>query len=67
MYFKTAKNHAVKRDVPGAVCSLCAQDIYLGERVWCCNGMTVCRDCFEWFARGVLKPFEIVLGEEMEI
>ena len=50
--------------MPGAVCSLCAQDIYLGERVWHCNGMTVCRDCFARFAHGVLEPFEMILGEE---
>ena len=52
--------------MPGAICSLCAQDIYLGERAWRCNGVTVCRDCFMQFARGMLEPFEIMLGEETE-
>lgn len=66
MHFKTAKNHTAERDMPGAVCTLCAQDIYFGERAWRCNGMTVCRDCFARFAHGMLKPFEITLGEEME-
>lgn len=66
MHFKTAKNPAARRDMPGAICSLCAQDIYLGERAWRCNGVTVCRYCFMQFARGVLEPFEIMLGEETE-
>ena len=65
MHFKTAKKRGVKRNTPLAVCSLCAQDIYFGERVWCCNGLTVCRDCFDAFAQNALKPFETILGEEM--
>lgn len=64
MHFKTAKHSAENRDMPRAICSLCAQDIYPGERVWRCNGMTVCRDCFARFARGMLEPFEMILGEE---
>ena len=51
--------------MPLATCSLCAQDIYFGERAWRCNGLTVCRDCFDTFAQNALKPFETILGEEM--
>ena len=65
MHFKTAKKRGAKRDMPLAACSLCAQDIYFGERVWRCNGLTVCRGCFDAFARGMLRPFETILGEEM--
>ena len=66
MHFKTTKNGALKRGAECAVCSLCAQEIYYGERIWCCNGLTVCRDCFDLFARDALRPFERILGEEME-
>ena len=65
MHFKTAKKRDTEYAAPGAVCSLCAQDIYFGERVWRCNGLTVCRGCFDAFARGMLRPFETILGEEM--
>lgn len=65
MHFKTAKKRDTKRAVPGAVCSLCAQDVYFGERVWCCNGLTVCSGCFDTFAQSALRPFETILGEEM--
>lgn len=65
MHFKTAKRRAAQHDPAGAVCSLCAQDIYIGESVWRCGGMTVCRDCFTQFAEDMLRPFEMKLGEEM--
>ena len=54
-----------RRDLPvRAVCSLCAQDIYAGERLWQCNGLTVCEDCFSQFAHEMLRPFAYILGEE---
>ena len=66
MHFKTAKKRRIKQDTPLAACSLCAQDIYFGERAWCCNGLSVCSGCFDTFAQSALKPFETILGEEME-
>lgn len=51
-----------KADRPASVCSLCAQDIYAGERAWFRNGVTVCEDCFTLFAQDALKPYEIVIG-----
>ena len=66
MHFKTTKKRGAKRDTPLAACSLCAQDIYFGERAWRRDGLTVCRDCFDAFAQSALKPFEMILGEEME-
>ena len=46
-----------------AVCSLCAQDIYVGETLWYRNGVTVCADCFPRFAREALRSFEYISGE----
>ena len=45
-----------------ATCSLCAQEIYAGERAWQRRGLTVCRDCFCDFARQELQPYEITIG-----
>jgi len=48
-----------------AVCTLCAQDIYAGERAWRRGALTVCEDCFPAFARAVLKRYEITAGKEL--
>ncbi len=57
---------AARKGAPRAVCTLCAQEICAGETLWYCSGITVCADCLTQFARGALKPFEYILGEETE-
>ena len=58
---------AVQKGAPRPVCSLCAQEILPGERLWYRSGTTACTDCFAPFAREVLRPFEYILGEERGI
>ena len=58
---------AVQKCVPREVCSLCAQEILPGERLWYRSGTTACTDCFAPFAREALRPFEYILGEERGI
>ena len=63
MYFRSRRSDA-EQPQPGGVCSLCAQDIYIGEEMWRLNGQTVCRDCFPAFARILLQPYTLICGEE---
>ena len=63
MYGKIRRRGGAQKDMPRAVCSLCAQDIYAGETLWYRNGVTVCADCFPRFAREALRSFEYILGE----
>lgn len=60
------RRFAAKKRGLRAQCSLCAQDIRAGERLWYRNGLTVCTGCFARFAREELRPFEQILGEERE-
>ena len=64
MYQKKRRRAARSAASLRAVCSLCAQEIFPGERAWCRNGQTVCADCFVPFAREELRPFEYIFGEE---
>ena len=57
---------AASNGPPLAVCTLCAQEIRAGERLWYRSGITVCADCFTRFAREELRAFEYTLGEETE-
>ena len=45
-----------------ACCDRCGGEIYLGEEYHRINGENVCDDCFEDFARQLLRPF-LVGGE----
>ena len=65
MYGKIRRRGGAQKDMPRAVCSLCAQEIRAGETLWQRDGATVCTDCFLPFAREELRPFEYILGEEM--
>lgn len=38
-------------------CDQCGGEIYLGEEYHRINGESVCDDCFETFARQLLRPF----------
>ena len=67
MYPKKRRRAARSAASPRAVCSLCAQEILPGERLWYCSGTTACADCFARFAREALRPFEYILGEERGI
>ena len=64
MRVKKRRYAAAGKQLPQAVCTLCAQEICAGECVWYRNGITVCTDCFARFAREELKSFEYILGEE---
>ncbi len=55
---------AASNGPPLAVCTLCAQEIRVGERLWYRSGKTVCTDCFAQFAREEFEPFAYILGEE---
>ena len=67
MYGKIRRRGGAQKDMPRAVCSLCAQEILPGERLWYCSGTTACADCFARFEREALRPFEYILGEERGI
>lgn len=47
-----------------AECSLCGDELYLGEQCYHINGQTVCEDCLGEYARQVFAPFAGRLGEE---
>ena len=64
MYAGKVRRSPTQKHMPFAVCSLCAQDIQPGEKLWYRNGVTVCADCFLPFAREALRPFEYQSGEE---
>ena len=67
MYTKNRRRPPAKRRQITTVCSLCAQEILPGERLWYCSGTTACADCFARKAREALRPFEYILGEERGI
>ena len=66
LYAEQRRHTAARRRERRAVCTLCAQEIRAGERLWRRSGTTVCADCFLPFAREELSPFEYILGEETE-
>lgn len=45
-------------------CDQCGGEIYLGEEYHRINGENVCDDCFEGFARLLLRPY--LTGGERE-
>lgn len=48
-------------------CTLCGQEIPLGEEYWACNGNRVCADCFIEFARQELASCRETRGKEMDL
>jgi hypothetical protein len=47
-------------------CTLCGQEIALGEEYWICNGSRVCADCLPALARQELAPCREVRGKEAD-
>ena len=45
-------------------CTLCGQEIFIGEEYWACNGSRVCSDCLPDFARQELAPCHETHGKE---
>ena len=45
-------------------CTLCGQEITVGEEYWACNGSLVCRACLPDFARQELSCCHEVRGKE---
>ena len=45
-------------------CTLCGQEISLGEEYWACNGSRVCSDCLPDLARQELAPCHETHGKE---
>ena len=45
-------------------CTLCGQEITMGEEYWACNGNCICRACLPDFARQELSPFHEIRGKE---
>ena len=48
-------------------CSLCGQEITMGEEYWACNGSTVCTSCLPVFARQELAPCHEIHGKECRL
>ena len=47
------------------LCTLCGQEITMGEEYWACNGSRVCTACLADFARPELAPCHETRGKEM--
>ena len=47
------------------LCTLCGQEITMGEEYWACNGSRVCEACLADFARQELAPCRETRGKEM--
>jgi len=45
-------------------CTLCGQEIALGEDYWACNGRYVCAACLPEFAQQELAPCHETRGKE---
>jgi hypothetical protein len=45
-------------------CTLCGQEITLGEKYWDCNGSRICAECLPDFARQELAPYQETRGKE---
>nr|WP_326183620.1 hypothetical protein [uncultured Oscillibacter sp.] len=46
-------------------CTLCGQEITVGEEYWACNGSRVCAGCLPEFARRELAPCRETRGKEV--
>ncbi len=46
-------------------CTLCGQEIALGEEYWVCNGSLACAMCLPELARRELAPCREVRGREL--
>ena len=46
------------------LCTLCGQEITMGEEYWACNGSRVCAACLADFARQELAPCRETRGLE---
>jgi len=46
-------------------CTLCGQEIALGEEYWACNGSLACGRCLPELARRELAPCREVRGREL--
>lgn len=47
------------------LCTLCGQEITMGEEYWACNDSRVCEACLADFARQELAPCHETRGKEM--
>lgn len=47
------------------LCTLCGQEITIGQEYWACNGSRVCAACLPEFARRELAPCHETRGKEM--
>ena len=45
-------------------CTMCGQEIGLGEEYWACNGSRICTDCLNTFARQEFAPCRETRGKE---
>ena len=59
-------NHFHHRSVqhPRLYCTMCGQEITMGEEYWACNGNLVCTDCLPELARQELAPCHETRGKE---
>lgn len=48
----------------GLRCTLCGQEIVLGEEYWACNGQLACGSCLPELARRELAPCREIRGKE---
>lgn len=46
-------------------CTLCGQEITMGEEYWSCSGSRVCAACLPEFARRELAPCRETRGREV--
>ncbi|MDO4315942.1 MAG: hypothetical protein Q4C45_09195 [Oscillospiraceae bacterium] len=46
-------------------CTLCGQEITVGEEYWACNGSRVCAGCLPAFARQELAACHETRGKEV--
>ena len=68
LFFKEAlvlnhfQHHPVQQ--PRLYCTMCGQEITMGEEYWACNGNLVCTDCLPDLARQELAPCHVTRGKE---
>lgn len=58
------QNHRIRRQTV-LRCTLCGQEIPMGEEYWACNGSSVCAACLPDFARQELAPCRETRGKEV--
>lgn len=49
---------------PALLCTLCGQEITVGEEYWFCSGSSVCAACLPDLARRELSPCREIRGRE---